>query len=218
LGYWQLINAVDKFVICDNIKYTKKGWINRNRFLLNNKDEYFTIPLKKDSDFLDIKDRYIAETFNKNKMIARFKEAYYKASEYKKVMPLIEECILYKNNNLFEYIYHSIQNICKYLNISTQLLVSSKIDIDHNLKGKYKVIEICKKMNAQTYINAIGGKELYDKSEFLEKGINLHFIDTHITQYKQLKNDFVSGLSIIDIMMFNSIENINLMLDNYELV
>ena len=46
IGYWQLLSAVDQFVVYDNIKYTKKGWINRNRFLRDGTDAVFTIPLK----------------------------------------------------------------------------------------------------------------------------------------------------------------------------
>ena len=52
IGYFQLIHSSDEFIIYDNIEYTKKGWINRNRILFNGSPQIFTIPLKKDSDFL----------------------------------------------------------------------------------------------------------------------------------------------------------------------
>ena len=143
LGYFQLINAVDSFVIYDNIQYTKKGWINRNRYLLNGKDELFSIALKKDSDFLDVCERFISSEFNRQKLIAKFANAYAKAPCKGEVMPLLESIINYKANNLFEYIFNSVLKICEFLGIKTKFIVSSSINIDHeNLKGKDKVIAI----------------------------------------------------------------------------
>ena len=220
IGYFQLINAVDTFVIYDNIKYTKKGWINRNRFLQNGKDVLFTLPLRKDSDFLNVKDRYLADSFDKQKLIAQLRAAYLKSSEYKYAMPVIENCILYANDNLFDYIFHSVKNICNYLNIKTNFCVSSHINIDHeSLKGQDKVIEICKKMDATTYINAIGGQELYSKDIFRDSGIELKFIQSDKIEYSQFDNEFVPWLSIIDVMMFNSKEKISDFLNSqYKLI
>ncbi|GHV70715.1 hypothetical protein FACS189420_2960 [Bacteroidia bacterium] len=209
IGYFQLINAVDVFVVYDNIKYTKKGWINRNRFLLNGKDTLFTIPISKDSDFLDIKDRHIADNFDKKKIITQLKSSYSKNPEYQKVMPLVEDCILCMDNNLFDYIFYSLGIICTYLNIKTQFQISSQIDINHELKGQNKVLEICKKMNASVYINAIGGQELYSKEIFKNNGMDLKFIKSNGIEYPQFKHEFVPWLSIIDVMMFNSKEKIS---------
>jgi hypothetical protein len=218
IGYFQLINAVDVFVIYDNIKYTKKGWINRNRFLQNGQDILFTIPLNKDSDFLHVKDRCISDSFDKNKLIAQLSSSYSKSPEYKNVMPVIEDCILNMNNNLFDYIWYSIKKVCIYLDIQTQFIISSQIDINHELKGQDKVIAICKKMDASVYINAIGGIELYSKDVFSEKGIELKFIQSNPIEYSQFSDKFVPWLSIIDVMMFNSPTKINAMLNNYELI
>jgi hypothetical protein len=209
IGYFQLINAVDVFVIYDNIEYTKKGWINRNRFLRNGQDVLFTIPLRKDSDFLNIKDRYLATNFDRQKLIAQLRSAYIRSPEYKNVMPLIENCILYANENLFEYIFYSVKSVCTYLNIETKFYISSQIDINHELKGQEKVIELCKKNHASVYINAIGGQELYFKEIFKNNQIELKFIKSNMIEYPQLKNTFVPWLSIIDVMMFNSKEKIN---------
>jgi hypothetical protein len=218
IGYFQLINAVDVFVVYDNIEYTKKGWINRNRFLRNGQDVLFTIPLRKDSDFLNIKERYLAANFDRPKLITQIRSAYIKSPEYKNVMPLIENCILYENENLFDYIFHSIKSVCAYLSIETEFYISSQIDINHELKGQNKVIEICEKNHASVYINAIGGQELYDKTDFEKHNIKLHFLKTHTIEYMQFKNEFVPNLSILDVMMFNSVEEINEMLDRYDLI
>lgn len=217
IGYWQLINSVDLFVVYDNIQYTKKGWINRNRFLQNGKDCLFSIPLKNDSDFLDIRDRFLSSSFDKNKLLNQIKNAYAKAPFFLNVFPVFENIVLNNEENLFDYIYYSIKKICEYLKIDTKIKISSSVDINHLLKAEERVIAICKKINADNYINAIGGRELYDKSEFEKLGINLNFIKTGEICYKQFENEFIPGLSIIDVMMFNSKEKINEMLNNYEL-
>ena len=95
IGYWQLINAVDKFVIYDNIQFTKRGWIRRNRILMNGEDKMISLPIKKDSDYLDVNKRYLSDTFNKDKskIISQIKTAYSKAPEFDKVFPLIESAI-----------------------------------------------------------------------------------------------------------------------------
>ena len=217
IGYWQLINAADAFIIYDNIQYTKKGWINRNRFLQNGHDALFTIPLKKDSDFLNVKDRYIADTFDKQKLIAQLRAAYLKSPEYNNVMPLIENCILYAINNLFDYIFYSVKNVCNYLDIKTKFHISSQIDINHGLKGQDKVIELCKKMNASVYINPVGGRELYSKEAFKNNAIELKFLESTEVKYAQFNHEFVPWLSIIDIMMFNSKGKISEFLNLYKI-
>ena len=218
IGYWQLINAVDKFVIYDNIQYTKKGWINRNRYLKNGKDDIFTISLKKDSDFLNIVDREISLNFDKKKFLAQMQNAYYKAPYIKQIMPLLEEIIYYDSTNLFEYLLYSINKVCNYIEIKTPIIVSSTFEKNSLLKGKERVLDICKLEHTSTYINAIGGQELYDKEEFKKHNIELKFIKTKPIVYNQFDNEFVPNLSIIDVMMFNSVEEIKHFLGEYELV
>lgn len=218
IGYWQLINAVDTFIVYDNIKYTKKGYINRNNFLINGKKTLFSIPLVKDSDYLNIVDRRIAPEFNKYKLIDKFKNAYFKAPFKDDVLDLIESIMYYENVNLFEYIYNSIVKICEFLNIKAKLIVSSDIDIDHSLKSEQRVIGLCKYMQCSEYINAIGGVKLYDKEYFKKYDIKLDFIKSNYIKYKQYDSEFVPNLSIIDVMMFNPQEKVREMLDDYELV
>lgn len=218
IGYWQLINAVDIFVIYDNIQYTKKGWFNRNRFLQNGRDALFSIALKKDSDYLNVDKRFISKEFDKRKLIAQFQNAYNKAPYIKEVMPLIEDIIMYNEKNLFSYIFNSVKEICNYLDIKTKLIVSSDVDINHDLKSEKKVIEICKAVGATIYINAIGGVELYNKEEFKSNGISLNFIKSKEIHYKQFNNEFVPWLSIMDVLMFNSKDEVRKMLGEYEVL
>lgn len=218
IGYWQLINAVDIFVIYDNIQYTKKGWFNRNRFLQNGKDSLFSIPLKKDSDFLNVDQRLISPDYNRKKLIAQFKNAYVKASYVKEIMPFLEEIINYDEENLFKYIYNSVNKICEYLNIDTEIVISSTINIDNNLKAQDKVIAICNTLGATTYINPIGGISLYNKNDFMQKNLELKFIKPNEIQYKQFDNEFAPWLSIVDVLMFNSATKITKMIEAYELI
>lgn len=206
IGYYQLINAVDKFVIYDNIQYTKKGWINRNRILINGKDEYFTLPLKKDSDYLDINQRSLVNSFpeEKAKLLRKFSSAYRKAPEFKIVFPLIESVFGNNNLNLFEFIYDSLRQVCEFLEIQTEFVISSTIPIDHSLKADEKVIAICRELKATDYLNPIGGLELYSKHIFGQSGVNLSFIKSDELNYTQFGNDFIPWLSIIDVLMFNN--------------
>jgi len=108
--------------------------------------------------------------------------------------------------------------INNFLQLNTEIIVSSEINKDTHKKGQEKVIEICKKMKADHYINPIGGTELYDKKIFEKEGIKLNFIKTADIKYKQFNNEFIPNLSIIDVMMFNSKEEIKDMLEKYTLI
>ena len=133
IGYFQLIQAVDVFVVYDNIKYTKKGWINRNRMLQNGKDVIFSLPLKNDLDSLDVWEREIVKDFNCDKLLNQIKGAYRGAPYFEQTFTLVESIMRYEDKNLFRFLYNSIVAICKYLAIGTEIRVSSEIAIDHSL-------------------------------------------------------------------------------------
>jgi hypothetical protein len=219
IGYFQLIAAVDVFIVYDNIKYTKKGWVNRNRMLVNGSDAIFSLPLKKDSDELDVVNRELSSEFNREKLLSQFKGAYTKAPYFNEAFPLLENIIRFKNGNLFTYIHHSINEICRYLKIETQIIISSDLLINHELKAQDKVIALCEIMKADTYINTIGGTELYDRNQFLSHGVKLQFIKAKSFEYSQFAPPFVPWLSIVDVLMFNPIEVVQECINsNYELI
>jgi hypothetical protein len=219
IGYFQLIHAVDTFIVYDNIQYTKKGWINRNRFLQDGKDVMFSVPLKKDSDFLDVKNREIAADFKKDKLLNQIREAYRRAPYFAQTFPLVEQIVRYEETNLFRFIHSSIVKTCEYLGIGTAIVISSNVPIDHSLKNQDKVLALCEAACATTYVNAIGGMELYSKQAFSGKNIDLKFIKSKSFEYQQFGNTFVPWLSIIDVMMFNPIDTIRTgILTRYELI
>lgn len=221
IGYFQLMNNVDNFVVYDDIKFTKKGWINRNRILVNGKDQLFTLPLKKDSDYLDVCQRKLSDNYKTEakKLLNKIEASYKKAPHFKEAYPIITDCFLYKEENLFNFIYHSIEKIKAYLGIKTKLLINSKIGLKERMKGEARVISICKHLGASHYINPIGGLELYDKETFLKENIKLNFIESNdVIRYKQFDNIFAPWLSVIDVMMFNNKEEIAKMLELYTLI
>ncbi|MEW6107737.1 MAG: WbqC family protein [Nitrospirota bacterium] len=219
IGYFQLINDVDLFIVYDNIKYTKKGWINRNRMLQNGKDVIFSLPLKSNSDSLNICDRQLASDFNRDKLLNQFKGAYLRAPYFDQAFPLVEQIVHYEDTNLFRFLHLSIIKTSEHLGITSEIRVSSSIAIDHSLKGQDKVLALCEAVGATIYVNAIGGMELYSKETFLEKGIKLKFIKSRPFEYMQLGNEFVPWLSIIDVMMFNPLDTIQTcIMTNYELI
>jgi len=219
LGYWQLINAVDQFIVYDKIQFTKKGWVHRNRFSQNGKDVLFTLALKKDSDYLDINQRYLSESNTQNieKIIRQLENSYRKAPHYYDAMQLIVDCLNYSDKNLFNYVYNSISMVNKYLGIETLITKSSDLIYNNNLKAQNKVIDICRACNAETYINLSGGIHLYNKNEFNENNINLRFIKMNDIEYNQFEYKFISNLSIVDLLMFLPKTNIVSLLDEYTL-
>ncbi|MCA6940328.1 WbqC family protein [Pectobacterium polaris] len=219
IGYFQLMAEVDVFVVYDNIKYTKKGWINRNRILLNGKDSTFSLPLKKDSDFLDVKDRVLSETFNRDDLINKIRGAYRRAPYFKNVFPLLENIINYRDDNLFNYILYSLESIKEYLGLTCDIKVSSSINIDHSLKSQDKVLAFGHALGAKSYSNPPGGISLYSQEAFSLHGMTLNFIQPNNIVYKQFDEPFVAWLSIIDVMMFNSSDEVlHLITNEYELI
>lgn len=204
IGYYQLIADVEVFIIYDNIEYTKKGWINRNRMLRNGQDVMFTLPLKSDSDSKDIRERELAESFNRTKLLNQIKSAYQRAPYFAQTIPLVEQIVRHEDANLFRFLHHSIIQTCEYLGITTEIMVSSDISVNHELKSQDKVLALCDAVGASTYVNAIGGRDLYSKKIFRDKMIDLKFISPKSFTYRQFDNLHIPWLSIIDVMMFNT--------------
>jgi hypothetical protein len=218
IGYFQLINAVDVFIVYDNIKYTKKGWINRNRWLQNGTDATFTLPLVNDSDFLNIAQRSVSADFASDKFLSQLRGNYSKAPFFAPTCALVEELLPCTQRNLFAVLLHSLQTVCRHLGITTAIQVSSSLNADHALKGQDRVLDLCRTSQATTYINAIGGTELYAASDFAGAGVDLRFLRSRPLTYPQFDAPFVPWLSIVDVLMFNPVETVRNYLDAYDLM
>lgn len=216
IGYWQLMAAVDQYVVYDDVNYIKGGWVSRNNILLNGERHMFTITLNGASPNKLFNEITIRDDFRK--FFRMLESAYKKAPYYQPTMALLERICSYPNRSLGEFMLHSFRFVLDYWDIHTELLLSSSISKGNTLHGKDKVKHICHILGADTYYNAIGGQSLYDKQEFLQNGINLYFLQTNDIRYPQFNNDFVANLSIIDVMMFNSPEQTRQLLTQYTLV
>jgi len=220
LGYFQLINAVDKFIIYDDVNYINKGWINRNNILVNNNPNMILVPLIGASQNRLIKDIEVVDEIKwKEKLLKTIQLNYKKAPYFSKVFLLFEDVLMSESRNISDLNFLAILKTCNYLNINTELIKTSSQYANSNLKGENRIIDICLKENASLYINPIGGRLLYNENHFKEKNILLNFINTRPYSYNQNSEIFVPYLSIIDTMMYCSPEEIMANLINqYELL
>ena len=216
IAYYQIIKSVDVYVVYDDVNYIKKGWINRNNLIINSEKKLFSISLSGASQNKLINEIEIVDDFSK--FLKTIEANYKKAPFFSTTFELIYSIINYEERNLSQFLFNSIKKTLTYLNVNTELLMSSDIVKNNNLKGEEKIIAICKALNANIYTNPIGGEALYSRSNFQIHNIDLLFLKTELVKYKQFNNQFIPFLSIIDTMMFNTPEQINIILDSYTLV
>lgn len=221
LGYFQLIQSVDLFIVYDDVQWIKGGWINRNRILSNGLPAYLTLPVKKGSvkDYINQREFVDDIETKKAEMLEWLTECYADAPYFSEVFDLVRKSLSFDESIVSLFVINSIRLICEYIGVETEIILSSSIaGKNENLRGQDRVIDIVKTMAATRYVNAIGGQELYDQEAFANHGIELAFIKSGEIKYKQRNKPFVPGLSIIDVMMFNSPDEIKGMLQNYELI
>ena len=220
IGYFQLINAVNEFIFYDDVNFIKRGWINRNKILVNGKEHLISFPCIKASQNKLVKETKIDvsdKEYKKNLNSIEFN--YKKSPHFNDVYPLVKGVLNQNHDTIADLCIFSVKSISSYLGLDTKFKKSSE-DFQHTKKYKKneRLKAITKLENASTYVNAIGGRELYDKSDFKDSAIDLYFLNPKFKPYQQFDNDFVSGLSIIDVLMFNSKENVIKMVNQYELL
>lgn len=220
IGYFQMMKASDVFVLYDDVNYIKQGWVNRNRILVSGKDALMSIPLKGASSFKQINEIEVNYTLKDyRKILPTIDQNYKKAPYFNTVFPLIDDVFKSEKLTIADFAEQSIQSINNYLGIETEILRSSvSFSETKELDRADRLIEICKRLKATDYINALGGQELYTKPFFKSHNINLHFIKSLPVEYQQFQNEFVSWLSIIDVLMFNSVEETHTLLNKFELI
>lgn len=220
IGYWQLMNAVDKYIVYDDVNFIKGGWINRNRILLNGEVKYFNLPMLGASPNKAINEVGVNNELHEiNKKLKLIEASYKKAPYFDAVYSIIEKSFACEKKNIAEFILNSFVLVNEYLGIETELILSSTLNKDNSKRAQDKVIDICKLLEADEYYNAINGQSLYSKDEFEKNGIKLSFLCTKEIQYSQFDNaQFFENLSIIDVMMFNSKEEIQCMLNAFDII
>lgn len=219
IGYWQLINCVDIYVIFDDVNFINRGWIDRNRIIINDEIKYINLPVISKSQNKLINEILINKDENlTNKLLKKIELAYKRAPHFNDAFSLVEKIIKNKERNLAFFLKDSINAINKYLDINTKIMMSSELNNNKEYKAKYKIIDICKLLGADVYINAIGGKQLYIKDDFISSGIKLLFLRPNCIKYCKNNNKFEPNLSIIDLLMHCSKDEIKKYLLEYELV
>jgi hypothetical protein len=221
IGYFQLIRSVDVFVIYDDVNYIQRGWINRNRILVQGKPYLFSVPILDHSCFREIRETCVSPTSYtrwREKYSLTLHRAYGKAPHYPAVQDLVDEVLTVSVSTIADMARVSILKVCEYLGIVTQIRRTSSVYGNHDLQKETRLYDICHCEGADTYVNSIGGTELYSREEFLRQGISLVFLRSRDIEYKQWGKPFVPNLSIIDVMMFNSVSDIRAMLDQFDLI
>lgn len=219
IGYWQLIHAVDRFVIYDDVNYIKGGWINRNRILINGEPAYIAAPLYQSSPYKRICDIDLQPSpIWRDKLVKMVEMTYRKAPHFAEVFPVIGELIRHENDNLSSYLANQLQTLSNFMGIKTEFVVTSRCFRDNDRSGQDRILDICKREEATVYINPQGGQSLYDYEDFRGAGIDLRFIIMRSLPYKQRAAGFIPFLSIIDALMEIGRIEIKHHLDAFELM
>jgi len=222
IGYISLIKHTGQFILFDTVQFIRHGWIERNRVLKQDEGwQYIKVPLiKKSGRGTLIKDVKINNNENwQGKILAQIQHYKKKAPYYFKVVSLLDEIFSEKYEDIVSLNKASLEKILRYLEINKTLKVFSRMNLQtENVCAPDEwALNICKAIEGvDEYWNPPGGQDFFDKSKYDNNGIKLKFLNISLIQYNQSRNVFESGLSILDVMMFNSVDETNKMLDNFE--
>ncbi|MCU1722456.1 WbqC family protein [Pseudomonas sp. 5P_5.1_Bac1] len=202
IGYWQLLHASDCFVVYDDVNYINRGWINRNRILINNEPGLITLPLLQASQNRKIRDIEIAPHVQWQRRLLRTLEmTYRKAPCFDQVFPLLEQILGHDERNLAAFLSHQLHTLARFMGLQTRIVTSSAAYRNDDLAAQERILDICRQERATQYINAQGGRALYEPAAFAEQGIDLRFIAMRPLPYRQRGEGFTPYLSIVDALM-----------------
>ncbi len=220
VGYYSLVYAAEQFIFYDDVQWIKHGWINRNRILLNGKDFLFTVPVRGGSPnkLINEVDAMADERFCR-KFMALIESAYKKAPHYPEASTLIESVLKSGHSKMADLAIHSIKSVFEYLGVSRAWAKSSVTSQDTiQFEKSERLISITKESGYHVYLNPPGGKTLYEKEYFKNRGVDLIFLEPVLLPYAQFDSSFVAGLSIIDALMFLKPVDVVKIISSYELV
>lgn len=216
LGYFQLIRAVDAFVVFDDVNYIRRGWISRNAILGGGAPQRLTLDTVGASQ-----NRPIAEVgvgANREKLLRTIRQNYARAPQFAAAYAVVEAALGVRETVLARFLAEGLRLVCEHLGLYPRWHFSSAVPKDPALRGQDKVLSLCESLGAKQYINLPGGEALYDRDAFARRGVALSFIRPRQVTYPQFGAPFVPNLSIIDVMMFNDREQCARLLQEYNLV
>lgn len=223
IGYFSLIQHVDKFILFDTVQFIRHGWIERNRILNPNGSwQYIRVPLLKHSRETKIEEIRIDNNIAwKEKLSSQLQHYKNIAPNYPAVKSVVDNIFRTEYFSIVELNYAALCAICDYIKINTPIVIFSKMDLELDPVNDPDewALNICKKINGVTeYWNPTGGMTFFDRNKYQLNKIDLKFQKINLREYDQKRDVFEPGLSIIDILMFNSIKTVREMLDDYELL
>jgi WbqC-like protein family len=207
IGYFQLMSAVDKIVLLDDVNFINGGWINRNRIAVHGEPDWLTLPLAKASQNRLINEiKIVDDPLWKKKAIRTVELSYQSAPFANQILPLLLEMLGEARGSLSDFLLYQLRRLTDYIGIATQIELASARYPKNTLTGQRRILDICVREGASIYVNLPGGKSLYDGDLFAATGIELLFLDPNLPGLT-LRHSGREGpcLSILDLLMLNPV-------------
>ena len=223
LGYFSLIDAVDRWVAYDTPQFPRHGWVHRNRVLSKGASEwkYVRVPTLKSPLGARIRDVVIDRRKDWLDVLLRNLDYYRdsRAPYYSEVTGFLKTACSGDQTRLCPFVIATLNATCEYLGIHRTIEVFSELECDTtDVHGSAEdtVRFIAQSLGATTYVNLPGGRSLYCSDAFSACGIDLRFIAPSLPAYSQGDDRSVPGLSVIDALMWNSPRDVLRMITRYE--
>lgn len=220
LGYYQLVHAVDRFIFYDDVNFIKRGWIHRNQVLVNRQAHRFSVPMDRASQHQRIDEVRLHPTEYptwRQKFLKTLQQSYRRAPCFAPIYELVDRVLSPEPVSIASLAAESVTAVCDYLEITRDFVRASALSYDTTRRGAERILALCAQSGADAYVNPPGGQDLYRAEDFTKRGLSLRFIRPEPVAYEQFGAPFVPNLSVIDVLMFNSPDQIQAMLPRYTL-
>ncbi len=220
LGYFDLINNVDLFIVFDSVQHIRRGWIHRNRVLHQNGNDwqYIIAPTEKAHQKASILDIRIIDALPWQERILSQLTHYRNAAPYaEQTIKFVSECLIKDEPSLSRLNTQILKRCTNLLGIKFhyQFCSDLKIKMDPERSAEERILDLCEFLGAKEYINLSGGTDLYHPKAFESRNIKLTFRSLPTFVYPTEPYVFESNLSVIDLLMWNKSEDIKKYLDEY---
>ena len=219
IGYFQLMSSVDEFLILDDVNYIQRGWINRNRILLDGKEKYIIKPIRGASQNKRINElQFVDDPVYSENMMRTISYAFRKSFFYPELKGPVRDILLNPEPGVTDYLEYSLKRLCGILGIRVKISRASAYRGQINARGQEGIIELCRILGCDSYYNAIGGIKLYDKKRFSAEGIKLGFVKTNFEKMKTISRSSCLDFSILEIMADHEIDRVKDLLTCFDII